>query len=365
MVVLLRPTACSTPASQFSMVASLRSHRPRLWHGGVPALRTPFGRVLAPPALRASAVRKAHLRCFLLHWAHRRLLHPRFAMVVLLRPTACSTPASQFSMVAPHRSQAHSRCSLLHWAHRRLLHPQFAMVVLLRPTACSIPLLIGLTTACFAHCARPSCAPLAAPPLSPSLGSSYRPALRWPGIPGLRMPFGRVLAPPPLRGFDGYGLFRALRAAFVRPTGCAVSFALIGVFVPACASLARYSGAADALWACPRPSTPSGLRRLRPVSRTARGEAPSHSACSSCAPLVNPSVAATPRHRSTIRNGRPATPSGLQYSLAHWAYYGLFPPQAAAFVRPFAQGRLWGSAAYCDSATNQKAPLDSKGSCRR
>ena len=35
----------------------------------------------------------------------------------------------------------------------------------------------------------------------------------------------------------------------------------MGVFVPACASLARYSGVADALWACPRPSTPSGLRR--------------------------------------------------------------------------------------------------------
>ena len=70
------------------------------------ALRTPFGRVLAPPALRASAVRKAHLRCFLLHWAHRRLLHPQFAMVVLLRPTACSTPASQFSMVASLRSQS-------------------------------------------------------------------------------------------------------------------------------------------------------------------------------------------------------------------------------------------------------------------
>ena len=84
------------------------------------------------------------------------------------------------------------------------------------------PLLIGLTTACFAHCARPSCAPLAAPPLSPSLGSSYRPALRWPGIPGLRTPFGRVLAPPPLRGFDGYGLFRALRAAKLRPTARAL-----------------------------------------------------------------------------------------------------------------------------------------------
>ena len=37
---------------------------------------------------------------------------------------------------------------------------------------------------------------------------------------------------------------------------------------------------------------------------------------------------------SSIRNGRPATPDGLQYSLAYWAYYGLLPPQAAAFVRP-------------------------------
>src|SRR5699024_4858813 len=60
--------------------------------------------------------------------------YPQFAMVTLLRLAACSVPASQFSMVAPHRSQAHSRRSLLHWAHRRLLQP------------------------------------LAAPPLSPSLG---------------------------------------------------------------------------------------------------------------------------------------------------------------------------------------------------
>ena len=127
--------------------------------------------------------------------------YPQFAMVTLLRLAACSVPASQFSMVAPHRSQAHSRCSLLHWAHRRLLHPQFAMVVLLRPTACSTPAsqfsmvtslrsqsslemlpaslgssaaiaatgcaasfaLIGLTTACFRHRRRPSCAPLQFP----------------------------------------------------------------------------------------------------------------------------------------------------------------------------------------------------------
>ena len=37
----------------------------------------------------------------------------------------------------------------------------------------------------------------------------------------------------------------------------------------------------------PRPSTPSGLRRLRPVSATGGGLR---------APLLNPSVAATPRH---------------------------------------------------------------------
>ena len=95
-------------------------------------------------------------------------------------------------------SQARLRLSLLHWAHRRLLQS------------------------------------LAAPPLSPSLGSSYRPALRWPGIPGLRTPFGRVLAPPPLRGFDGYGLFRALRAAKLRP-----HWAYYGLFPPQAAAFVR------------------------------------------------------------------------------------------------------------------------------
>ena len=96
-------------------------------------------------------------------------------MVTLLRLAACSVPASQFSMVAPHRSQAHSRRSLLHWAHRRLLHPQFAMVVLLRPTACSTP------ASQFSMVA--------------SL-RSHRPRLWHGGVPALRTPFGRVLAPP-------------------------------------------------------------------------------------------------------------------------------------------------------------------------
>ena len=38
-------------------------------------------------------------------------------------------------------------------------YPQFAMVTLLRLAACSVPLLIGLTSRCFAHRARASCAP--------------------------------------------------------------------------------------------------------------------------------------------------------------------------------------------------------------
>ena len=56
-----------------------------------------------------------------------------------------------------------------------------------------------------------------------------------------------------------------------------------------------------------------------PVSRTARGEAPSHRRRPSCA--------------SSIRNGRPAAPDGLQFSFAHWAYFGLFRALRAAFVR--------------------------------
>ena len=97
--------------------------------------------------------------------------------------------------------------------------------------------------------------------------SSHRPRLRRRGVPALRTPFGRVLAPPAaLRPSIAHcASLRvlatpALRASAARKLVCS-SPCLTGVFVPACASLARYSGAADALWACPRPSTPSGLRR--------------------------------------------------------------------------------------------------------
>ena len=72
-----------------------------------------------------------------------------------------------------------------------------------------------------------------------------------------------------------FGLFRALRAAFVRPTGCAASFALIGVFVPACASLARYSGAAERFAL----SSP-----LHPFGASTTTACFAHSARASCAP---------------------------------------------------------------------------------
>ena len=71
-------------------------------------------------------------------------------MVVLLRLTACSTPASQFSMVASLRSQS----SL------EMLPASLGSSTAIAATGCAVSFtLIGLTTACFAHCARPSCAP--------------------------------------------------------------------------------------------------------------------------------------------------------------------------------------------------------------
>ena len=121
----------------------------------------------SPSGLRRS---QAHSRCSLLHWAHRRLLQPQFAMVVLLRPTACSTPASQFSMVASLRSQS----SL------EMLPASLGSSAAIAATGCAASFaLIGLTTACFAHCARPSCAPLAAPPLSPSLDFRFACFRHW------------------------------------------------------------------------------------------------------------------------------------------------------------------------------------------
>ena len=183
------------------------------------ALRTPFGRVLAPPALRASAVRKAHLRCFLLHWAHRRLLHPQFAMVVLHLRTVPSSAArcfasADFASLCVLEASAASRppmkaelpCSLgllrpvsrtarglraPHWL-RRLFRPHWGLRTGLRfagpvfrgcgrPLGVSSPLHpfgASTATACFAHCARRSSVPKGArfvrPPATATPSISFR-----------------------------------------------------------------------------------------------------------------------------------------------------------------------------------------------
>ena len=98
---------------------------------------------------------------------------------------------------------------------------------------------------------------------------------------------------------------------------------------------------------------PASLGLLRPVSATGGGlRAPLRFGLrgvpclrTSCARHFSPSglhlfasICSAKNARNdvhpTIRNGRPAAPEGLQYSLVHWAYYGLFRALRAAFVRP-------------------------------
>ena len=88
---------------------SVAAHRPRLRRRGVPALRTPFRRVLAPPAASRP-------------------------------PTAIGRDGNAFLRFAPTLNSAWS----FHCA---------------RKLACGSPCFIGLTTACFRHWRRPPCAP--------------------------------------------------------------------------------------------------------------------------------------------------------------------------------------------------------------
>ena len=87
----------------------------------------------------------------------------------------------------------------------------------------------------------------------------------------------------------------------------------------------RCSGTADALWACPRAS--------------------SRFAAFDCALRVlgTPALRAftfLQAFASTVRNRRSASlASSLAALVAHWAHFGLFPPQAAASVRPAKNAR--------------------------
>ena len=146
---------------------SVAAHRPRLRRGCVPPLRT---------SLRSVSSGLQPLRGLWLRTALRSVCSP-------LQPFGPSTDSDRdgnafLPTVRNRRSTSHAKRACGSCCSLGLLrpvsatggglraHPQFAMVVLLRLTACSTPLLIGLTSACFAHSARPSCAPQKMPEMT-------------------------------------------------------------------------------------------------------------------------------------------------------------------------------------------------------
>ena len=194
-------------------------------------------------------------------------------MVTLLRLAACSVPASQFSMVVPHLRTVPplaARCSVAaHCASLRVL-------------ATSALRAFGRSQA---H-SRLSLVPTIR---NSRLASSHRARLRRPGVPPLRTPLCPVSSGlQPLRGLrlraalPLASLLCSLDFRFACFAHCARrSFVPIGLttacFVPqfAIVVLLRYRlQVSFAHWTS-----------ASPVSRTARGEAPSHWRRPSCAPF--------------------------------------------------------------------------------
>ena len=110
-------------------------------------------RVLATPALRASDARRARLRHSLLHWGLRtglRFAGPVFWGCGALRAVLAPSPLRGFDSYGLFRA--------LRAAFVRFLNSAWSSRCA-HKLACGTPCFIGLTSACFAHCARPSCAP--------------------------------------------------------------------------------------------------------------------------------------------------------------------------------------------------------------
>ena len=159
-------------------------------------------------------------------------------------------------------------------------------------------------------------------------------ALRRPGVPALRTPFGRVLAPPALRasGFapilnSAWSSHCAHKLACGTPCFIGLTSACFAHSArPSCApalTLARCSASADALWACPRRSSPSGLRVRTVLACFAR--APAFAPCCANACTVFRSCA--------LRVLAPSPLRGLAYWRAgtarHISAYALVAPSAA------------------------------------
>ena len=81
---------------------------------------------------------------------------------------------------------------------------------------------------------------------------------------------------------------------------------------------------------------------------------------------VNPSVTAyaLPPFPSSTWSPRFVRKAHLRCSLFHWAYYGLFPPLAAAFVRPFflrEKGGFWTGQLHTVVPLSKRLPLEARG----
>ena len=213
--------------------------------------------------------------------------------------------------------------------------------------------------------------------LPASLGSSYRPALRWPGIPGLRSASRcpRPATPSGLRR-PVSRTARGLRAPRLRrPSVPALRTVLAfgGAVFRRCGRLLGVSSRLQPLCGLQRPATGTGMHfyashrpalRLHgvPCLRTALAfggsvfrpcglrfaPCPRGSSCFAafdCAlrvlgTLTLRAFAFSQAFASTVCNRRSASLAGsLAVLVAHWAFYALFRPQGARFVRPTKNAR--------------------------
>ena len=217
---------------------SASSHRPALTLARCSvAAHCALLRVLATPALRASDVRK------------------------LTRGAPCFT-----GLIDGYCSHWLRRLFRPHWAYYGLFPPQAAAFVRPPPVSAKILRIFGrgncketifaLVNGIFRRGVLRVHAPLN------SAWSSHTFAPPCANACAVFRPCGLRFAPCP-RGSSRFAASAAHKLACGTPC-------FIGVFVPACASLARYSGAAER-FALSSPLHPFGASRQRPVSRTARG----------------------------------------------------------------------------------------------
>ena len=134
---------------------SVSSHRPALRLRGVPALRPPFGRVLAPPAASRPSIA---------HYASLRVLGTSALRAFTFLQAFASTVRNRRSA-----SLASSLAALVaHWAHFGLFRSSIRNSRLATLPLASLLCSLDFRFACFAHCARRSSVPQAAASVRPA-----------------------------------------------------------------------------------------------------------------------------------------------------------------------------------------------------